>query len=133
MKAPRGKRRGNGHTFPFEKLRVWQDSRELVTLIYSITKEFPKSELFGLSSQINRAAVSVAANLAEGSARISKRDQAHFSQLAYSSLMEVACLLMLAMDQTFITEEVLDDLRAKIASIAFQINALRSSQIRVAR
>jgi four helix bundle protein len=55
-----------GREFPFEKLRVWQESRQLVKDIYGLTRDFPKSEVYGLVSQLNRAAVSVACNLAEG-------------------------------------------------------------------
>ena len=84
--------------FPFEKLRVWQSAREFVKEIYFVTRSFPASEMYGLTSQLNRAAVSVAANLAEGSSRTSRKDQAHFSQLAYSSLMEVASLIILSVD-----------------------------------
>jgi four helix bundle protein len=84
------------HVYPFEKLRVWE-ARQLAQN-YGLTKKFPRSEIYGLTSQTNRAVVSVAANLAEGSARTSRRDQAHFSQMAYSSLMELACLQSLAVD-----------------------------------
>ena len=77
------------YQFSFEKLEVWQLAKELVLQIYGISKKFPDSEKYGLMSQMNRAAVSVASNIAEGSSRISKKDQAHFSQLAYSSLMEL--------------------------------------------
>jgi four helix bundle protein len=86
------------YKFPFEKLRVWQDARSWVKGIYLETRTFPADEKFGMTSQLNRAAVSGAANLAEGSSRTSPKDQAHFSQLAYGSLMESACLLILAED-----------------------------------
>lgn len=79
---------GTDRQFAYEKLSVWQDARVLIRSVYALTRAFPKSEMFGLISQINRAAVSVACNLAEGSARMSAKDQAHFSQPAYSSLME---------------------------------------------
>jgi four helix bundle protein len=76
------------YTFPFEKLEAWQDAKKLVIDIYATTKIFPDAEKFGLINQINRAAVSVASNLAEGSSRTSLKDQAYFSQLAYSSLSD---------------------------------------------
>ena len=75
------------HTYSFEKLEVWKEARELVVWIYSITKEYPSEEKFGLVTQLRRAAVSVVSNLAEGSSRKSAKDQAHFSQIAYSSLL----------------------------------------------
>src|SRR2546428_3481736 len=84
--------------YPFEKLRVWQGARELAKAIYLTTSKFPQREIYGLISQCDRAAVSVAANLAEGSSRQSRKDQAHFSEIAYGSLMELACLLILCKD-----------------------------------
>ena len=119
----------NNYKFPFEKLRVWQDARKWVGSIYSATGEFPVDERFGMTSQLNRAAVPVAANLAEGSGRTSSKDQAHFSQLASGSLMESACLLVLAADQKYIDEYSLADQRDAIAGLGNQINALRNSQI----
>jgi hypothetical protein len=61
------------YLFSFEKLVVWHDAREFITGIYNLTDNFPFKEKFGLSSQIQRAAVSVAANIAEGSSRFSKK------------------------------------------------------------
>lgn len=77
-------------------------SKDFEREIYFITKQFPVAEQFGLSSQIKRAAVSVMSNIAEGSARISRKDQAHFSQLAYSSLMEAASQLHLSQEMGFV-------------------------------
>ncbi len=117
------------HLFPFEKLRVWQSAREFVKSVYGVTRRFPASETYGLTSQINRAAVSVAANLAEGSGRTSRKDQAHFSQLAYGSLMEIACLLIVCVDLEIIEQSTEQSLRTKIESISVQLNALRNAQL----
>jgi len=84
--------------YPYEKLRVWQSARDLVKQTYVATSRFPRGEIYGLTSQCNRAVVSVAANLAEGSARQNRKDQAHFSEIACGSLMELACLLVLTTD-----------------------------------
>jgi four helix bundle protein len=97
--------------------------------VYGVTRGFPHSEIYGLTSQINRAAVSVAANLAEGSARTSRKDQAHFSQLAYSSLMELACLLILGVDLEFAVPEDESRIRKAIEALSRQINALRNTQL----
>ena len=118
------------HLFPFEKLRVWQEARGWVKTIYTLTRHFRDSERFGLISQLNRAVVSVPTNLAEGSARISKKDQAHFTHLAYSSLMECMNLLMLANDLQFLAENELQAQRTAIASLSAQLNALHQSQLR---
>ncbi len=74
----------------FEKLRVWNDARELHSQVYRATRSFPRAELYGLTSQMNRIAVSVATYLAEGSSRTSRKDQAHFTQISYGSLTELA-------------------------------------------
>ena len=117
------------HIYPFEKLRVWQDARSLVTIVYRATKAFPRSETYGLTSQTNRAAVSVAANLAEGSSRTSRKDQAHFSQIAYGSLMELACLLIVAVDLEILPADREVILREKIEAVSRQLNALRATQV----
>jgi four helix bundle protein len=117
------------HVYPFEKLRVWESARRLIKEVYSVTKAFPRSEMYGLTSQANRAAVSVAANLAEGSSRTSRRDQAHFSQIAYGSLMELACLLIVAVDLELLTASQEAGLRQRIESVSRQLNALRATQV----
>ena len=116
------------HLFPFEKLEVWQLAKELVLLIYNTSKNFPANEQYGLISQINRAVISVASNLAEGSSRMSQKDQAHFSQFAYGSLMEVVCQLNIAMDLGFLEKEEYSKFRQKIMVLSSKINALRRSQ-----
>src|SRR5882672_3781814 len=114
--------------YPFEKLRVWQEARELAKAEYTSTSRFPRSEIYGLISQCNRAAVSVAANLAEGTSRQSRKDQAHFSEIAYGSLTELACLLILAKDVGVLSENSEGDLRSSIEHVSAQLNALHRSQ-----
>jgi four helix bundle protein len=91
--------------YSFEKLRVWQAARDLSKAVYLTTAKFPQREMYGLVSQCNRAVVSVAASLAEGSSRQSGKDQAHFSEIAYGSLMELACLLILGSDTGILHSE----------------------------
>jgi four helix bundle protein len=117
------------HVYPFEKLRVWQSARSVIKNVYRITKAYPRSEVYGLISQTNRAAVSVAANLAEGSSRTSRKDQAHFSQIAYGSLMELACLLIVAVDLEILSADREIKLREEIEAVSRQLNALRSTQL----
>lgn len=116
-------------TFVFHKLHVWQLAKNLVKDVYHVTREFPSEEKFGLVSQINRAAISIASNIAEGSGRISRKDQAHFSQLAYGSLLEVACQLEIACDLGFIKEEELNSILTTIKNVAEKLSALRNSQL----
>jgi len=117
------------HNYPFEKLRVWQDARNLIKNVYRATKSFLRSEQYGLTSQTNRAAVSVAANLAEGSSRTSRKDQAHFSQIAFGSLMELACLMIVAVDLQILSPDIEARLREEIETISRQLNALRATQL----
>ena len=84
------------YKFSFEKLHVWIDSKELIKLIYIITKDFPNEEKFGLTSQLRRASVSIASNLAEGTSRKTNKDKAHFTTLSFSSLMEVLNQIIIA-------------------------------------
>ena len=114
--------------YPFEKLRVWQGARDLSKAVYLATRNFPQRELYGLISQCNRAAVSVAANLAEGSSRRSRKDQAHFSEIAYGSLMELACLLILSSDAGILPTDSEQSLRSSIEQLSLQLNALHRSQ-----
>lgn len=119
----------NNYTFTFEKLDVWQLAKQLVLNIYKNTANFPDNEKFGLTNQINRSAVSVASNLAEGSARLSSKDQAHFSQLAYSSLMELICQLDISYELNYINEDDYLKFREHISILAGKITGLRKSQL----
>jgi four helix bundle protein len=116
------------HQYSFEKLRVWQAARQLAKQVYLLTSKFSKREIYGLTGQCNRAAISIAANLAEGSSRQSRKDQAHFSEIAYGSLMELACLLVLCRDGAIVTDESERDVRASIDQLSSQLNALHRSQ-----
>jgi four helix bundle protein len=116
--------------FPFEKLEVWQSARKLVADIYDCSRTFPREERFGLTSQLTRAAVSVANNLAEGSGRASLKDQAHFSAQSYGSLMETACDLILATDLGFTPEKTTDPLLNQAYDLSVRIHNLRESQLR---
>ncbi len=116
--------------YSFEKLRAWNDARELHSQVYRATRSFPRAELYGLTSQMNRAAVSVAANLAEGSSRTSRKDEEHFTQISCGSLTELACLAILAKDVSVLPGEREAELRPLIDAIARQQIGLRDSQLR---
>lgn len=88
----------------YRKLKAYIEARKLVLLVYKATEKFPKSELFGLTSQMRRAAVSVMANIVEGQARSSKKEFRQFLFLANGSLVELECYLELALDLSYISE-----------------------------
>jgi four helix bundle protein len=80
----------------FSKIEAWQLADDLAVAVYGATREFPKEEIYGVTSQIRRAAVSVPANIAEGSGRESKKDYLHFLYIARGSLMETQYLIHLS-------------------------------------
>ena len=117
------------HQFSFEKLKVWQLSRQLVVKIYRLTSKFPNEEKFGLVSQLRRAVISISSNLAEGSSRFSFKDQGKFYQYSYSSLMEVLNQLIISADLEYISTDELDELRMDVIELSSMINALHKQQL----
>lgn len=117
------------YTYSFEKLEVWRESKELSKSIYRITKSFPEEEKFGLTSQLRRASVSICSNIAEGSARKTRKDRAHFTVLAFSSAVEVLNQIILVFEMEFISEDEYFLLRKKIESITNKLNALRNHHL----
>ena len=115
--------------YGFEKLSVWQNSRKLVKEVYILTKKLPAEERYGLCNQVQRAVVSVSSNIAEGASRSGNKDQGHFYQTAYASLMEVLCQLTLCLDLGFINDEAYTSTRAKVDLVAYQLNQLRSAAL----
>ncbi|TSE10744.1 four helix bundle protein [Aquimarina algiphila] len=88
----------------FRNLIIWQKSMELVTRIYIETKTFPKEELYGLTSQIRRASVSIPSNIAEGYGRMGKNDYLRFLNIAISSLFELQTQLEIGKNLSFLQE-----------------------------
>lgn len=118
------------YIYGFEKLEVWHLAKNFACRIYEITADFPSEEKFGLCSQLRRASVSVSSNIAEGCSRLSCKDQAHFSQIAYSSLMEVLNQIIIAKDLEYLEDVAYIELRRKVEELANKINALRNAQLR---
>jgi four helix bundle protein len=115
-----------GHVFAFEKMAVWQSAKEVVKQIYLKTKDFPKEELFGITSQIRRASISISCNLAEGSGRTSEGQQKHFYQIAYSSALEVINLLVISHDLTMLSDDDYRFLRKEMEKLTWPIYKLMS-------
>ena len=101
----------------FHKLGIWQRSHQLTLDVYKVSKSFTKDELFGLTSQIRRAASSIPTNIAEGCGRASNKDYAHFLQIAIGSASEVEYELLLAHDLEYINEEVFKKLTSETIAI----------------
>jgi len=116
--------------YSFEKLDVWNLSRNLTKNIYKISSKFPDDEKFGLISQIRRAAISVSSNIAEGSSRKSGKEQARYTEIAYGSLLEILSQLIAANDLEFITEDIILEQRPLIEEIGNKLNKLKEAQLR---
>lgn len=111
----------------FENLDVWQRSRKLTLHIYSITRDFPREELHGLTSQLRRASVSVCSNIAEGNGRLFEREQKHFYSISVGSLYEIQCQLILSNDLGYIDNNTLQSLRDEINIIGRQLSKLSAA------
>jgi four helix bundle protein len=118
------------YTYPFEKLEVWQLSRQFRKEVYAIVNQFPRDELFGLTSQIKRSTSSIGDNISEGSARLTAKDRAHFFVIAYSSAIETVNHLIGALDLMYINEQDYLVLRLKLEEITNKINSLHKAQFR---
>ena len=116
-----------GMHFSFENLDVYKKARVLVKDVYRLQNTFPKEERFGLCDQLRRAAVSITANLAEGSGRQSLKEKVHFVEIAFGSMTEVFCELQTACDLGYMNESQLDALRPQFNDISKMLSGLRNS------
>lgn len=111
--------------FKFEDLKVYQKALVFVDDIYAITISWPKSEVFGLTSQLRRAAISIVLNIAEGSSRTSK-DFGHFLSLAGGSCFECVAILTIAKNQKLINGSEFSKLYDQCLELAKMLSSLRS-------
>jgi four helix bundle protein len=116
-----------GITYSFEKLNVWQEAKKLVVAVYHLLDNFPKFEKYALCDQIRRAVVSVPSNIAEGSGRKSLKEQIHFLEISYGSLMETYNQLLIAIDLGYVTEQSVETIKPRIDNVAKMINGLSGS------
>ncbi len=103
-----------------------KESKSLVMVVYKHLKKFPREETYALCDQLRRAVISVPSNLAEGSGRTSPKDQAHFFEMAYGSLMEVSCQIDIAHDLGYITQGDVDLVEQQVGAIVALLSGLRS-------
>jgi four helix bundle protein len=99
--------------FSFQKLEIYQLSKELVKGIYKLSSSFPSGEKYALVQQINRAAVSVASNIAEGASRNGCQEKIHFINVSYSSLMEIVCQAEIAFELGYLTKDAFENISKK--------------------
>lgn len=113
----------------FEKLDVWQKSRQLVVQVYKLLEKFPDEEKYALCDQLRRAVISVPSNIAEGSGRMAKKESIHFLEIAYGSLMEVYCQLQLAVDLDYISKEDFTQIKSLIYTVSKLLSGIRRSKM----
>jgi len=117
----------------FKRLEVWKDAMILVKKVYTVTSSFPESERFGLTSQLQRAIVSVASNIAEGSGRGTQKDFINFLNHARGSLYEVMTQMEMAATLCYFSRDEIDLIIEDCESLARRINALINSMKRAQR
>ena len=111
----------------FKSLVVWQKSVSLVTEIYHLTENYPKNEVFGLTSQIRRASISIPSNISEGHSRRSSNDYIQFLKIARGSLAELETQILISKNLNFISEKQYQDFETKSIEIAKMLNSLITS------
>ena len=110
----------------YKDLEVWQRAMNLVTNVYGLTRSFPKEELYGLTSQIRRSAVSIPSNIAEGRAKRSTKDFMRFINIAYGSIAELETQLMLGQRLGYAADCNVIPLYDEIGHIGRMLNGLLS-------
>ena len=115
-----------GHT-SYRDLEVWQKSMDLVVECYQLTKKFPKSEIYGLTSQLQRAAVSIPANIAEGRERQQRKEFIQHISIAYASLAELETHIQIAERLDYLDTNTAKKLLEKTSEVGRMLNGLRNS------
>lgn len=108
----------------FTDLDAWKEGHKLVIIIYEITKKFPSSEVFGLSNQMRRAAVSITSNLAEGFGRFSYKEKSQFYLTAIASATELQNQLIICRDTKYIDREMFNEIYNQTIKVHKIINGL---------
>jgi four helix bundle protein len=110
----------------FKNLQVWERSHLLTLAVYEMTTQFPKEELFGLTSQLRRSAASIPTNIAEGCGRSTDADFARFLQIAFGSACEAEYQIILARDLRYINEDLFSRISNELIVIKKMISSLLS-------
>lgn len=113
--------------FRFEKLDVWHESIQYAIKIYLLADTLPKSELFGLNSQIKRAVLSISSNIAEGTGSSTEKDFAHFLDIAIKSSIETVSQLMFGKEMKYFSEESIKPLYQQAELLIKRIQSLKKS------
>lgn len=117
----------------FRDLRVWQLAMELVERVYRLTRSFPRNEIYGLTSQIQRAAVSVPSNIAEGHTREHTKEYLHHLSVAQASLAELETQLEIATRLKYVSSRDSEPIAERVGSLGRQLYALRNALLKRSR
>lgn len=109
----------------FTDLLCWREGHKLVLMIYKITDKFPNKEIFGLTNQMRRCAVSITSNIAEGFGRNTNKDKCQFYYMAYGSLTELQNQLIIARDVKYLSLDNFKKIADKTVTVAKLINGLK--------
>ena len=112
-------------------LVAYTEAKELVKIVYALLKKFPKEEQYAICDQLRRAVISIPSNIAEGMGRFSQKEQVHFIEIAFGSLMEVGAQMDVACDLNYISVKDLDIVDQKIDVVASLLSGLRNKRIGV--
>ena len=111
----------------FRNLEVWKEAIDLASLVYTLTKKFPKQEQYGLVSQINRCSVSIPSNIAEGCSRSSEKEYSRFLEIAIGSSFEMETQLEISKNLNYLDSETFKSIVERLNVLQRRINALRTS------
>ena len=113
----------------YKQLDVYAKARKLVVTIYTLLKHYPADERYALVDQMRRAVISIPSNIAEGLSRTAPKEQAHFLDIAYGSLMEIDCQLDISLDLGYISPEMKKLIDIDITAIAKMIRSLKMHRL----
>lgn len=116
----------NEPKYTYKSLDIYKEAKTLVMWVYAMLKKFPREEQYTLCDQLRRAVISVPSNIAEGSGRTSAKDQAHFYEMAFGSLMEVDCQIDISCELEYITKDERDTLNVQISRVAAMLSGMRN-------
>lgn len=111
----------------FRKLVIWQKAIDLVTDIYILTRKYPQHEVFGLSSQTQRAAISIPLNIAEGSSKSSNKDFSRFLEMAVGPSYELESAIIIAHNLKYIDTELMNEKVSKLAELQIMLLSFKNS------
>ena len=113
----------------FQNLVVYQQAKELVKIVYALMKKLPSDERYALCDQLRRSVISIPSNIAEGMGRMAEKEQGHFINIAFGSLMEVLAQIDIAKDLDYITKEEYTQVESLVNEIGKMLSSLRAKRV----